>query len=443
MLSSLCNCTAHHHRSSSGGRTSQGAHLSSQSPTTQATAASSLDDDTRSRGREFLAAAAALSPRLIDLRRRLHAQPEIGLMLPNTQASVLAELDGLDLEVTLGERTTSIVAVLRGAHPGPTVLLRGDMDALPVVEDNDLPYRSTNGAMHACGHDMHAAGLVGAAHLLSGRRRDLHGDVLFMFQPGEEGHGGARVMIEEGALEASGSLPVAAYAVHVGPGVNGRFRTRSGPILGSSSVLSVTLTGSGGHGSRPHQGRDPVPALAETVLALQAMVTRRIDVLDPAVVSVTRVEASDAVNVLPERARLSATVRTFSTETLEVVEAESRRIAAGIAHAHGLDVEVDFERSYPVTVTDPAETQRALATITTMFGHGRVESTMTPRFGSEDFSFVLEQIPGSYILLGASPLHIDPATAAYSHSPDVLFDDALLADQSALLAKLAWDRLHN
>ncbi|MGW0043917.1 M20 metallopeptidase family protein [Rhodococcus sp. NPDC003348] len=416
--------------------------MNSTSTTTAATTAPDPGGNDTAHGVEFLTAADDLLPRLVTLRRRLHAHPEVGLELPKTQAAVLEELAGLDLEITLGERTTSVVAVLRGGHPGPTVLLRGDMDALPVVEENDLPYRATNGAMHACGHDMHTAGLVGAAHLLAARREDLHGDVLLMFQPGEEGHGGARVMIDEGALAASGSLPVAAYAVHVGPGVPGRFRTRSGTILGSSSVLSVTLTGSGGHGSRPHQGRDPVPALAEIVLALQSMITRRVDVLDPAVLSVTRLTAGDAVNVLPETVSLAATVRTFSREALDIVEAESRRIVAGIAHAHGLRADVDFERSYPVTVTDEAETRRALDTMIAMFGTERVETTMTPRLGSEDFSFVLERVPGSYILLGASPVHVDPATAAYSHSPQVLFDDAVLADQSALLAQLAWDRLH-
>ena len=219
------------------------------SPTSTSTAPA-VPSPEREDGRTFLTAAAEILPDLVALRRRLHARPEVGLDLPETQAAVLDALDGLDLEIGLGTRTTSVVAVLRGGRRGPAVLLRGDMDGLPMAEDNDLPYRARNGAMHACGHDLHTAGLVGAARLLAARRDELHGDVVFMFQPGEEGYGGAAVMIDEGVLDAAGSRPVAAYAVHVGPGPRGHLRTRSGPILGSSSVLRVELTGTGGHGSR-------------------------------------------------------------------------------------------------------------------------------------------------------------------------------------------------
>src|SRR5690606_25005369 len=283
-----------------------------------------------------------LLPDLVALRRRLHQVPEIGLDLPQTQAIVLEALEGLPLEITTGSATTSVVAVLRGGRPGPTVLLRGDMDGLPVTEATDLPYAATTGTMHACGHDLHTAGLVGAARLLSAHREELTGSVVFMFQPGEEGFGGAKVMLEEGLLDVSGDKPVAAYAIHVFPGTRGEFQYRGGPALGGSNVLQVTVTGRGGHGSQPHRAADPVAALVSIAGELQTMVTRRFSVFDPVVLTITQLTGGQAVNVIPETASLGATVRTLSHESVELMRQATKQLADGIAAAHGCTAEVVF-----------------------------------------------------------------------------------------------------
>jgi amidohydrolase len=392
--------------------------------------------------------ASALLPELQELRRELHRNPELGNDLPETQARVLAALEGLPLEVTQGVGATSVVAVLRGTHPSrpaegaPAVLLRGDMDALPVTEQTDLPYRSENGRMHACGHDLHTAGLVGAVRLLAAHRHALAGDVVFMFQPGEEGYHGAKVMLEEGVLEASGVRVSAAFGAHVtSTRERGLFATKPGPLQAGSNVLEVTVHGAGGHGSQPQNAADPVPALAETILALQNMVTRRFDVFDPVVMSITQLSAGDAVNVIPASASLGATVRTLSAESTELFRTESARLAEGIAAAHGCTAEVRFSVEYPVTVNDEAETEWAVAQLRGLLGEERVEVVPHPIMPSEDFSFVLNEVPGTYIMLGARPAEVAPEDAVDNHSPFVLFDDSVLGDQAAALAHLALARL--
>lgn len=389
----------------------------------------------------FLADAHALQDDLVALRRELHRIPEVGLDLPRTQEIVLRALEGLPLEITTGTATTSVVAVLRGGRPGPTVLLRGDMDALPITEATGLDYAATTGTMHACGHDLHTAALVGAARLLSARREELAGDVLLMFQPGEEGYGGAKVMLEEGLLEASGKKPVAAYAIHVSPGPHGVFWHRPGPVLAGSNELRVTVRGKGGHGSQPHTAVDPVAALVAIAGSLQTMVTRRFDVFDPVVLTITQLSAGEAINVIPDAATLGATVRTLSRESLATMQAESARLAESIAVAHGCTAEVDFLVSYPVTVNDAAEDAWVTDQLQEAFGEDRVEERATPIMGSEDFSYVLEKVPGTFFFLQCSPPDVDPATAAWNHSAGVLFDDAVLGDQAAALALLAARRL--
>jgi amidohydrolase len=387
-----------------------------------------------------------LLPHLQKLRRRLHADPEVGLDLPRTQAVVLEALKDLDLEVKKGQETTSVVAVLRGTHPdkpedAPAVLLRGDMDALPLREETDESFRSTNGNMHACGHDLHTAGLVGAARLLHEHRAELLGDVVFMFQPGEEGYNGASVMIDEGVLDAAGRRAIAAFGVHVNADPRGRLSTRPGTLQAGSNVLNITVHGRGGHGSQPQSAVDPVPALAEIVTALQNMVTRRIDVFDPIVLSVTQLSASQAVNVIPASATLGATVRTLSQESLDIVRNQSTRLANGIAEAHGCAASVDFTVQYPVTVNDAGETQWALGQVGDLLGEERVEVLGQPIMPSEDFSFVLQQVPGTFLMLGARREDIPEDKQGNNHSPFVAFDDTVLGDQAALLAHLATERL--
>ncbi|MER6347022.1 M20 metallopeptidase family protein [Streptomyces sp. NPDC001595] len=386
----------------------------------------------------------ALAADLAALRHALHEEPELGLDLPLTQAKVLAALDGLGLEITLGRALSSVTAVLRGGRPGPAVLLRGDMDALPVREQSGVPYASRfDGRMHACGHDLHTAGLVGAARLLAARRAELAGDVVFMFQPGEEGQGGARIMIEEGVLDAAGQRVVAAYALHVvATGApTGYAATRPGTMLAASDTVHVTVRGKGGHGSSPHSAGDPVPAVCAMVTALQTLVTREVDIFDPAVVTVGQLSAGTAPNVIPDRARLSATVRTFSDTSRTTVRGAFERTVHGIAAAHGTVADVDYVEQYPPTVNDADEADFALRTAQEILGDGRAFPAANPIAGSEDFSFVLREVPGAFVGLGACPPGTDPATAPMNHSPLAVYDDGALPYAAALLAGLALRRL--
>ncbi|MFY1632853.1 M20 metallopeptidase family protein [Solwaraspora sp. WMMB335] len=375
---------------------------------------------------------------LVALRRTLHATAEVGLHLPATQAIVRDAIAGLGLDTTLGQELSSVTAVLRGARPGPVVLLRADMDALPIAEATGLPYASTNGAMHACGHDMHMAGLVGAARILGARRDELPGTVVFMFQPGEEGYAGGRLMIEEGVLDAAGRRPVAAYAIHVDCVLGaGEFVTRAGPIMASASGLNIRVEGTGGHAAYPYQAVDPVPVAAEIVLALQTFVTRRVPVTDPAVVSVVRLHSdSNAPNVLPSSVAIDLNIRTLSRETLRLVREELGRLVAGLAAAHGCTARTEFIDSYPVTHNDPAET----AAVLDLLGD-RVRQLPAPAMASEDFGYVLEEVPGALLFLGARPAGVPAADAPPMHSERAAFDDAVLSIQAQTLAELAWRRL--
>lgn len=400
---------------------------------TESTSATSLLDD-----------AVALAPGLAALRHHLHRIPEIGLRLPKTQARLLEALEGLGLEISTGTGLDSVVAVLRGGRPGPSVLLRGDMDALPVTEDSGEPFTSEHdGVMHACGHDMHVAGLVGAAQLLAARRDEIAGSVVFMFQPGEEGDHGARLMIEEGVLEAAGERVVAAYGIHV---VSAMIPTRvvtgrPGSAMAAADQMEVTVRGRGGHGSAPHLAADPVTVAAEIVLALQAAVTRQFDAHDPVVVSVGRIAAGTTDNVIPSTAELSATVRTFSPEQHAAIPERLRRLVEHIAAAHGLTADVDYIRGYPVTVNDLAEVVRAARVVTALTGADGYQEAARPVSGAEDFSYVLQEVPGAFLFLGAAPEGADLATAPYNHSAGARFDDSALPVAAAVLAGLALDRL--
>ena len=388
--------------------------------------------------------ATAISGEIADLRHAIHAEPEIGLDLPKTQLKVLDALEGLPLEVITGQGLSSVTAVLRGARPGRTVLLRGDMDALPVTERTGVSFASqVPGAMHACGHDLHTAMLAGAAKLLSTRQGDLAGNVIFMFQPGEEGAGGARIMISEGVLDAAGERPCAAYALHVASSVLplGLVASRPGTAMAAADTLHVTVRGRGGHGSQPHLAADPIPAACEIVTALQTMVTRKFDVFDPVVLTVGTFHAGTTDNVIPDDAKFIATVRTFSPQTRDRIRDAALRLIRQIAAAHGLEADASFVDGYPVTVNDQAEVGFAQHTTAELLGEDRFLTAPFPLTGSEDFSYVLEQVPGAFMMLGACPAGTDPATAAYNHSAEATFDDAALADGTALYAELAIRRL--
>ncbi|MDQ2845806.1 MAG: M20 family metallopeptidase [Actinomycetota bacterium] len=391
-----------------------------------------------------------LSADLIALRRTLHAIPEVGLQLPVTQQALLAELDDLGLEISTGTQVSSITGVLRGGQrtaDTPVVLLRADMDGLPVTERTGEPFAPAadsphHAAMHACGHDLHMAGLIGAARLLAAHRDELPGDVVFMLQPGEEGFDGARYMVDEGVLDAAGKRVDSAYGLHVFSGYfpKGTVAARPGPLMAASAGLHVRVIGAGGHGSSPHMSKDPIPAAAEMVTALQTMVTRRFNVFDPVVVTVGSFHAGTKRNVIPDEAVFDATVRTFSPEASQQAAEFTVRLCEQIAAAHGLTVQASFEGEYPVTVNNASEYEFAAGVARDLFGADRFSEMTDPLTGSEDFSRVLNEVPGAYLFVGASKG--DPAKSASNHSPLAAFDDSILPDNATLLAELAVRRLH-
>jgi amidohydrolase len=380
---------------------------------------------------------------MIPFRRSLHSEPEIGLDLPRTQDKVLEALSGLPYEVSTGTSCSSVTAVLRGGSPGPTVLLRGDMDALPLLEKTGQPFAAVNGNMHACGHDLHTSMLVGAAHLLASRQSSLAGDVVLMFQPGEEGYDGAGLMLSEGVLLASGVEPIAAYALHVTSALlpAGVFAGRPGPTMAAVDKLVVTVHGQGGHGSSPHRAKDPVLAAAAMVTALQLAVTREFDVFDPVVVTVGVLQAGTAHNIIPDSALFETTVRSFSVAARSRLAEVLPRVCEGIALAHGVSVEVAYEELFPVTVSDAGEALWALELGRSVLGEDRVLELPNPLAGSEDFSRVLERVPGAMLFLGATMPGRDPSTAPYNHAPEADFDESVMAAGAELYATLAEQRL--
>jgi hippurate hydrolase len=393
---------------------------------------------------DLLAAAQAILPDLVDLRRRLHRIPEVGLQLPKTQEVVAGELRALGLEPRLGGTTTSATALIEGARPGPTVLLRADMDGLPLLEETDLPFESeTPGTMHACGHDTHMTMLLGAARLLVERREDLAGRVLLMFQPGEEGHHGARYMLEEGLLDLpAGQEVTGAFAFHIWT----RYETgtvwfRPGPLLAAADFIRLWVRGRGGHASEPFKSVDPIPAAAEIILALQAMVTRRHDVFDPTVVTIAHVEAGTTNNIIPETAFLEGTIRTTSEANRAAVHADVRRVVEGVCAAHGVAGELVIEPGYPVTINDAAFTATAAEVAREVVGADAVREMRDPIMGAEDFSYVLQRVPGAMFFLGALDPAEDPATAPQNHSNRVRHHEPAMAAGAAVYAGVALRQL--
>ncbi len=350
---------------------------------------------------DLLSAARDQLERATAVRRRLHRQPEIGNHLPMTRAAVLDSIEGLGLDLTLSEQSSGLIATLRGSGSGRSVLLRADMDALAMPEDTDLEYRSEiEGRMHACGHDAHVGMLVAAAHLLAERKATLPGDVHFLFQPGEEGHFGARVMLEEGLLDGA-HRPDAVFALHVEPRLHmGWVASRPGPLLASADVWNVEITGRGGHASMPHSARDPIPVACEIVTGLQTMVTRRIEAFDPVVLTTTQLRAGTANNVIPEKAYVTGTLRATSERARMAAQEGIHRIVHGISQAHGVDAKVDIEAGYPVTVNDADFARFARDVAVELVGEECFVDMPSPIMGAEDFSYLLHRFPGAMVFLG-------------------------------------------
>ncbi len=386
-------------------------------------------------GNRLLDEARAELPRAVALRRQIHASPELGLDLPQTTAAVLESLADLPLELERSRATSGVVARLRGGRPGPAVLLRADMDALPMPEDTGLLFASrAPGRMHACGHDAHTAMLASAARVLANRRDELAGDVLFFFQPGEEGFAGARIMLGEGLFDPA--QVKRAFALHIDPRVPvGRVVSRPGALLASADSFQIELTGRGGHASMPHDALDPIPVACEIVTALSSFVTRRIDAFDPVVVSVTKIAAGTTGNVIPESAELLGTIRATSPRARELAQSGLRQIAEGVASAHGAKATVTLLEGYPVTVNDAEQTAFAQQVVTDLLGERAFTSLRSPLMGAEDFSYVLEEIPGAMMFLGVRPE--DPAQCAPCHSNRMVLNEEGMTAGIAVHAALA------
>lgn len=384
---------------------------------------------------KLLAEAGDLLPDAVQLRRRIHANPELGLDLPETTAAVLESLAGLDVDIVRSEKTSGLMVTVHGDQPGPSILLRGDMDALPMPEDTDLEFRSRNeGRMHACGHDAHTSMLAHAVRLLDRHRAELRGSAVFMFQPGEEGHRGAQVMIDEGLLDVSGLE--AAFAMHIAPQLPvGMVAGRPGPILAAADTFNVTVRGRGGHASMPHLSADPVPVACEIVSALQSFVTRRIDAFDPVVLTVTKITAGTTSNVIPETAELLGTLRSFSEGSRARAQKGIERVATQVAAAHELEAEVTLSEGYPVTVNDAGFAEFSARVTRELLGDSAWIEMPNPAMGAEDFSYVLQRLPGAMVLLGVRPEGVDHP--APQHSNRMLLNESGMQHGIALHAGIA------
>jgi len=360
--------------------------------------------------------------RLIALRHDLHAHPELAFEEHRSSDVVAAFLQSLGIEVHRGLAGTGVVGILRNGDSTRSIGLRADMDALPVHEQNLFPHRSRHeGRMHACGHDGHTAMLLGAAQVLAGSS-DFNGTVVFIFQPAEETDGGARVMIEQGLFER---FPVdAVFGMHNWPGLPaGQFAVHGGPVMACADQFDIVLSGHGGHAAMPQQARDPLIAAAALVQAVQTVVSRSLDPLDPAVISVTRFFAGgEAYNVIPAEARIGGTVRAFRGEVQDRIEAALERLAGGIAAAHGVQSHLDYRRGYPPTVNTAAEAALCAEVAGTVAGASNVRRDLAPSMGAEDFSYMLREKPGCYVWIGNGMAE----GGCMLHNPRYDFNDAIL-----------------
>ena len=369
-------------------------------------------------------------------RRDIHAHPELGFEEQRTSDLVAAKLAEFGCEVYRGIGKTGVVGRLRVGTSPRSVGLRADMDALPIQEANDFDYRSRNdGRMHACGHDGHTTMLLGAARYLA-ETRNFDGTVNFIFQPAEEGLGGAAAMVEEGIFDR---FPCdAIFGMHNTPGLAiGKFTIRTGPMMAGGGFFDITVLGRGAHGARPESGVDPVIAASHIAAALQTIVSRNVRPVDTAVVSVTRFHAGDAYNVIPERAVIGGTVRAFDNETSALIEHNMKRIANGIAGGFGATAEVDFRRLFPPLINDAQEAAFIAETAAEVVGAENVERNGNLVMASEDFSYMLNRRPGAYIRIGNG----DAPGTCQVHNPGYDFNDAALPIGVSLFARVVERKL--
>ncbi|MBV8850493.1 MAG: amidohydrolase [Methylobacteriaceae bacterium] len=370
-------------------------------------------------------------------RRDFHAHPEIGFEEERTSAAVAAKLAAFGCEVHRNVGKTGVVGVLGAGNAPHSIGLRADMDALPIDEANDLPYRSRReGRMHACGHDGHTTMLLGAAKYLAATR-NFDGTVNFIFQPAEEGLGGARAMLED---DLFGRFPCDfVYGMHNMPGHPvGTFAIRPGAMMAAGAFFDITIDGKGSHGARPEDGVDPVIIAAQMIMALQTIVSRNVEPIEPAVVSVTQVHAGAAYNVVPDRAVLRGTARTFSRDVMDLIEGNMRRMVENIAASFGARAQLDFRELFAPLVNEPNETELFADVVAGIVGEGNVNRTRSRVLGSEDFSFMLEACPGAYINIGNGT---EGSHAAPLHNPRYDFNDEALPYGAAAYAALVERKL--
>lgn len=386
----------------------------------------------------------------IEFRHWIHANPELGNREFEAAKRVAAHLESLGMEVRTGVAHTGVVGILEGGRPGPVVAVRADMDALPVTEDTDLPFASTKrttyndlevGVMHACGHDVHTAVQYGVASILADMRERIPGTVVFIFQPAEEGpppgeDGGADMMVREGVLEDP--APQAIFGLHTLANMPlGTLGFTSGPALAAVDTFRATVSGSQTHGARPHQGIDPIVMASQAVLALQTIVSRTLDPIQPAVVTVGMFHAGERSNIIPARVELQGTVRTYDPDVRDRIEVRMREILDGITKAGGGSYELDYERGLPPTVNDPGLGEQMLPTLDAVVGSENVE-TLPPTMGGEDFAYYAREIPAFFYRLG---IHKEGTVSGPHHSPTFRADDASVPVGMRVMANLLLDYL--
>ena len=396
-------------------------------------------------------AAAQVAPKVITWRRDFHQHPELGNREFRTSQIIAAHLRSLGLEVRTNVARTGVVGVLRGGRPGPVVALRADMDALPVTEELDLPFKSTVrteyngrqvGVMHACGHDAHMAILMGTAEVLAGMKADLAGSVVFLFQPAEEGApagetGGAAVMVAEGALD--NPKVEAVFGLHVFPWETGSIFLRSGGFMAGGDTVRIVVHGRQTHGAMPWSGVDPIVVASQIVLGLQTIVSRQSNLTTaPAVVTIGLIQGGNRTNIIPDEVRLEGTIRTFDPDMRRDIQERVRRTATGIAQSAGATADVSFEAGYPITYNDPALTAKMLPTLQRV-ATGPFNPNAPVVMATEDFSEYQRKVPGIFFHLGVTPKGKDPRTAEPNHSPRFLVDESALVTGVRALANLVVD----
>jgi amidohydrolase len=397
----------------------------------------------------------AVQPKVISWRRDIHQNPELGNHETRTAALVAKHLKALGLAVETGVAHTGVVAVLKGGKPGPRIALRADMDALPVTEQTGLPFASTAkaqfsgetvGVMHACGHDGHTSLLMGVAEVLAGMKAELPGEVVFVFQPAEEGvppgeEGGAALMLKEGLFEKH--KPEAVFGLHVWSALAaGTIGVRGGPLMAAADRFDIVLTGRQTHGAKPWGGVDPIVAASSLVQTMQTLVSREQDLTSsPLIVSVGQFKGGIRFNIIPDQVTLSGTIRTFEAPVRERVHRRLDEMAQHVAAAHGAKAELSLNRFTPVTRNDPALTARMLPSLRRAAGDAARVLEIAPVTVSEDFGALADQVPGLYFFVGSTAPGVDPATAPANHSPQFTIDESALDVGVRALTQVALDYL--